>query len=146
MVLEIIEEIDGETGLQVLLFRLYRFFQTVLYTLKILSGARILNEKILFVAISDRRYGREGRGRPVWLEKYGPPTRTENRLIIENLSSRVSWQDLKDYMRQVNHLIKMLKKNFQEMERDMHFLSGVKKLLIILELYLQEQVFVIRLI
>ena len=103
MVLEIIEEIDGETGLQVLLFRLYRFFQTVLYTLKILSGARILNEKILFVAISDRRYGREGRGRPVWLEKYGPPTRTENRLIIENLSSRVSWQDLKDYMRQVNH-------------------------------------------
>lgn len=50
----------------------------------------------------DRRYGgREGRGRPVWLEKYGPPTRTDNRLIVENLSTRVSWQDLKDYMRQV---------------------------------------------
>lgn len=24
--------------------------------------------------------------------RYGPPTRTENRLIVENLSSRVSWQ------------------------------------------------------
>jgi len=25
-------------------------------------------------------------------ERYGPPTRTEYRLIVENLSSRVSWQ------------------------------------------------------
>jgi len=45
--------------------------------------------------------GRDGRdgNRPVWLEKYGPPTRTEYRVIVENLSSRVSWQDLKDFMR-----------------------------------------------
>ena len=28
-------------------------------------------------------------------EKYGPPVRTEYRLIVENLSSRCSWQDLK---------------------------------------------------
>merc|ERR1711862_498330 len=42
--------------------------------------------------------GRDG-NRPVWLEKYGPPTRTEYRVIVENLSSRVSWQDLKDFMR-----------------------------------------------
>ena len=48
----------------------------------------------------DRRGGGGGdRGRPVWLDKYGPPTRTENRVIVENLSSRVSWQDLKDFMR-----------------------------------------------
>ncbi|KAF5308711.1 hypothetical protein FQR65_LT06072 [Abscondita terminalis] len=33
-------------------------------------------------------------------DRYGPPTRTDYRLIVENLSSRVSWQDLKDYMRQ----------------------------------------------
>ena len=26
------------------------------------------------------------------LSRYGPPTRTENRVIVENLSSRVSWQ------------------------------------------------------
>jgi len=49
----------------------------------------------------DRRFSRDGRPRPVWLEKYGPPTRTENRLIVENLSSGVSWQDLKDHMRKV---------------------------------------------
>ncbi|KAI1309117.1 Serine-arginine protein 55 [Halotydeus destructor] len=32
-------------------------------------------------------------------EKYGPPRNTEYRVIVENLSSRVSWQDLKDFMR-----------------------------------------------
>ncbi|KAJ8308182.1 hypothetical protein KUTeg_013056 [Tegillarca granosa] len=35
-----------------------------------------------------RRRGGGGGGR----DKYGPPTRTENRLVVENLSSRVSWQ------------------------------------------------------
>lgn len=32
-------------------------------------------------------------------EKYGPPIRTKWQVRIENLSSRVSWQDLKDYAR-----------------------------------------------
>ena len=57
-------------------------------------------EKFLFVCRS--RGGRGGdrdrdsdKRRPVWLDKYGPPTRTEYRVNIENLSSRVSWQDLK---------------------------------------------------
>ncbi|XP_053553973.1 serine/arginine-rich splicing factor 5 [Bombina bombina] len=31
--------------------------------------------------------------------RYGPPVRTEHRIVVENLSSRVSWQDLKDFMR-----------------------------------------------
>ncbi|EEC19227.1 alternative splicing factor SRp55/B52/SRp75, putative, partial [Ixodes scapularis] len=35
------------------------------------------------------------------VNRYGPPTRTDYRVIIENLSSRISWQDLKDRMRQV---------------------------------------------
>ncbi|KAK3092734.1 hypothetical protein FSP39_006716 [Pinctada imbricata] len=47
---------------------------------------------------------REKRPPPGWIDKYGPPTRTENRLIVENLSSRVSWQDLKDYMRQAGEV------------------------------------------
>ena len=38
------------------------------------------------------RGGGGGRDRPVWLDKYGPPTRTDYRVIVENLSSRVSWQ------------------------------------------------------
>lgn len=37
-------------------------------------------------------------------DKYGPPTRTEYRIVVENLSSRVSWQDLKDYMRQAGEV------------------------------------------
>lgn len=36
--------------------------------------------------------GGNSRDRPVWLDKYGPPTRTDFRVIVENLSSRVSWQ------------------------------------------------------
>ncbi|XP_075249065.1 serine/arginine-rich splicing factor 4-like [Convolutriloba macropyga] len=49
----------------------------------------------------DRRddYRRERRRTPVWLDKYGPPTRTKYRVRVENLSSRCSWQDLKDYCR-----------------------------------------------
>ncbi|XP_023237922.1 serine-arginine protein 55-like [Centruroides vittatus] len=43
-----------------------------------------------------RRTGRDSR--------YGPPTRTDYRLIVENLSSRVSWQDLKDFMRQAGEV------------------------------------------
>ncbi|MBO8666447.1 hypothetical protein INO76_15575, partial [Staphylococcus aureus] len=37
-------------------------------------------------------------------DRYGPPTRTNYRLIVENLSSRVSWQDLKDFMRQAGEV------------------------------------------
>lgn len=33
------------------------------------------------------------------------PPRTEHRVIVENLSSRVSWQDLKDYMRKGGEVI-----------------------------------------
>jgi len=48
----------------------------------------------------DYRYDRRrGGDRPMWLEKYGPPTRTDYRVTVENLSSKVSWQDLKDFMR-----------------------------------------------
>jgi len=34
----------------------------------------------------------------------GPPVRTNYRLIVENLSSAVSWQDLKDYMRKAGEV------------------------------------------
>uniref|UniRef100_A0A3B3U1D8 Serine and arginine rich splicing factor 4 n=1 Tax=Poecilia latipinna TaxID=48699 RepID=A0A3B3U1D8_9TELE len=47
----------------------------------------------------NRGYGRWG-GR----DRYGPPVRTDYRLIVENLSSRCSWQDLKDYMRQAGEV------------------------------------------
>ncbi|XP_050501441.1 serine-arginine protein 55-like [Diabrotica virgifera virgifera] len=37
-------------------------------------------------------------------DRYGPPTRTNYRVLVENLSSRISWQDLKDYMRQAGEV------------------------------------------
>uniref|UniRef100_A0A0K2V2F3 Serinearginine protein 55like [Acyrthosiphon pisum] n=1 Tax=Lepeophtheirus salmonis TaxID=72036 RepID=A0A0K2V2F3_LEPSM len=46
------------------------------------------------------RYRGRGGGRG----KYGPPTRTNYRVIVENLSTRVSWQDLKDVMRRAGEV------------------------------------------
>uniref|UniRef100_A0A3P9HGI0 Serine and arginine rich splicing factor 4 n=1 Tax=Oryzias latipes TaxID=8090 RepID=A0A3P9HGI0_ORYLA len=48
--------------------------------------------------------GRSGYGRWGGRDRYGPPVRTDYRLIVENLSSRCSWQDLKDYMRQAGEV------------------------------------------
>ncbi|XP_011550844.1 serine-arginine protein 55 isoform X2 [Plutella xylostella] len=56
----------------------------------------------------DRHYDRDRGGRSRYDTasnyRYGPPTRTEYRLVVENLSSRISWQDLKDYMRQAGEV------------------------------------------
>jgi len=52
--------------------------------------------------------GSGGSRRSQWSDnpppRYGPPTRTDYRLVVENLSTRVSWQDLKDYMRQAGEV------------------------------------------
>nr|CAB3266596.1 serine/arginine-rich splicing factor 5 [Phallusia mammillata] len=47
------------------------------------------------------RYGRDDRGGGgrSFGGRYAPPSRTKYRVIVENLSSRVTWQDLKDYLR-----------------------------------------------
>ncbi|XP_055631502.1 serine/arginine-rich splicing factor 5-like [Toxorhynchites rutilus septentrionalis] len=37
--------------------------------------------------------------------RYGPPRRSKYRLTVENLSSKVSWQDLKDYLRRAGEVI-----------------------------------------
>ncbi|XP_023999619.1 serine/arginine-rich splicing factor 5 [Salvelinus sp. IW2-2015] len=50
----------------------------------------------------DRRGGGGGGGGGS--SRYGPPVRTEHRIIVENLSSRISWQDLKDLMRKVGEV------------------------------------------
>jgi len=52
---------------------------------------------------------RDERGRINYYEsraisKYGPPVRTKYRVIVENLSTRVSWQDLKDYLREAGEV------------------------------------------
>jgi len=71
----------------------------------------------------DDRRGRDGgRNRPVWLDKYGPPTRTDFRVVVENLSSRVSWQDLKDYMRQAGEVTYAGAQNRGEMKDALNLL------------------------
>lgn len=72
-----------------------------------LNGKKLLGERVTV----ERARGTP-RGRDQWSsrsdhrshERYGPPTRTNHRLIVENLSSRISWQDLKDYMRQAGEV------------------------------------------
>uniref|UniRef100_A0A8C5QIZ5 Uncharacterized protein n=1 Tax=Leptobrachium leishanense TaxID=445787 RepID=A0A8C5QIZ5_9ANUR len=43
-------------------------------------------------------------GKELCSERYGPPVRTEHRIIVENLSSRVSWQDLKDFIQKAGEV------------------------------------------
>uniref|UniRef100_A0A3Q4BFP1 RRM domain-containing protein n=1 Tax=Mola mola TaxID=94237 RepID=A0A3Q4BFP1_MOLML len=62
---------------------------------KELCGERVIGQNLKPVLGG---YGRWGR------DRYGPPIRTDYRLIVENLSSRCSWQDLKDYMRQAGEV------------------------------------------
>ncbi|KAF8774350.1 Serine/arginine-rich splicing factor 4 like protein [Argiope bruennichi] len=61
-----------------------------------LNGKELLGERVILEIARGpvrRTGGRLGfRRRGSWLDKYGPPTRTEYRLIVENLSSKVSWQ------------------------------------------------------
>ncbi|GFW33584.1 hypothetical protein TNCV_2211161 [Trichonephila clavipes] len=61
-----------------------------------LNGKNLLGERVILeiargpVRRNGDRFGFRRRGN--WMDKYGPPTRTEYRLIVENLSSKVSWQ------------------------------------------------------
>ncbi|KHN86131.1 Serine/arginine-rich splicing factor 4 [Toxocara canis] len=55
-----------------------------------LNGKDLCGERVI---LEFSRRGPRGRG------MYGPPQQTRHRLIVENLSSRCSWQDLKDIMR-----------------------------------------------
>ena len=41
----------------------------------------------------------------MWLEKYGPPTRTDYRVTVENLSSKVSHQMLQFFWEKVNTIV-----------------------------------------
>ncbi|XP_045503899.1 serine-arginine protein 55 isoform X8 [Colias croceus] len=100
-------------------FEDYRDADDAVYELngKELLGERVSVERARGVPRgSDRWGGRDGKAPPRaraprssqptsdYNYRYGPPTRTEYRLIVENLSSRISWQDLKDYMRQAGEV------------------------------------------
>ncbi|XP_041131986.1 serine/arginine-rich splicing factor 5-like [Polyodon spathula] len=80
-----------------------------------LDGKELCSERVTIEHARARLRGGRGRGGPGrFPDRYSrrsrdgrrnpPPVRTENRLIVENLSSRVSWQDLKDFMRQAGEV------------------------------------------
>ncbi|XP_072531570.1 serine/arginine-rich splicing factor 4 isoform X1 [Salminus brasiliensis] len=75
-----------------------------------LNGKNMCGERVIVEHTKGpRRDGSYNSGRSSWYgrggkDRYGPPTRTDYRLIVENLSSRCSWQDLKDYMRQAGEV------------------------------------------
>uniref|UniRef100_A0A3P8TX95 Serine and arginine rich splicing factor 6 n=1 Tax=Amphiprion percula TaxID=161767 RepID=A0A3P8TX95_AMPPE len=108
-------EIDLKNGYGFVEFEDMRDADDAVYELngKELCGERVVIEH----ARGPRRdgYGYGGRSNPCFgrsysswnrsgRDKYGPPVRTEHRLIVENLSSRCSWQDLKDFMRQAGEV------------------------------------------
>ncbi|KAM3877597.1 serine/arginine-rich splicing factor 6 [Diretmus argenteus] len=104
-------EIDLKNGYGFVEFEDTRDADDAVYELngKELCGERVIIEH----ARGPRRDGHgQGGGRSsgyssrsrTGREKYGPPVRTEYRLIVENLSSRCSWQDLKDFMRQAGEV------------------------------------------
>uniref|UniRef100_A0A8C5UGK5 Serine and arginine rich splicing factor 4 n=1 Tax=Malurus cyaneus samueli TaxID=2593467 RepID=A0A8C5UGK5_9PASS len=93
-------EVDLKNGYGFVEFDDLRDADDAVYELngKDLCGERVIVEHARGPR-RDKQF-RSGSGR----DKYGPPTRTEYRLIVENLSSRCSWQDLKDYMRQAGEV------------------------------------------
>lgn len=72
-----------------------------------LNGKKLLGERVTVERARGTPRGRDqrsSRNEHRSHERYGPPTRTNYRLIVENLSTRVSWQDLKDFMRQAGEV------------------------------------------
>ncbi|XP_065225344.1 serine-arginine protein 55 isoform X3 [Planococcus citri] len=113
-------DISMKNGYAFVEFDDYRDADDAVYEL---NGKELMGERVSVEKARGTPRGSDvwrGSGRPP--RDYGPPPprrrsrgrdrdgdhrnneRTEYRLIVENLSSRVSWQDLKDYMRQAGEV------------------------------------------
>ncbi|XP_023117086.1 serine/arginine-rich splicing factor 6-like [Amphiprion ocellaris] len=103
-------EIDLKNGYGFVEFEDMRDADDAVYELngKELCGERVVIEHARGPRRDGYGYGGRSSSYSSWnrsgRDKYGPPVRTEHRLIVENLSSRCSWQDLKDFMRQAGEV------------------------------------------
>ncbi|XP_068589173.1 serine/arginine-rich splicing factor 6-like isoform X2 [Cebidichthys violaceus] len=100
-------EIDLKNGYGFVEFEDNRDADDAVYEL---NGKELCGERVIVEHARGPRRDRDGYGSGfssrshTGRDKYGPPVRTEYRLIVENLSSRCSWQDLKDLMRQAGEV------------------------------------------
>lgn len=99
-----ITEILIKKGYGFVEFEDYRDADDAVYEM---NGKKLLGERVTIEPARGTARGSSGRRereRRGGRSRYGPPLRTKHRLIVENLSSRISWQDLKDYMRQAGEV------------------------------------------
>lgn len=99
-----ITEILIKKGYGFVEFEDYRDADDAVYEM---NGKKLLGERVTIEPARGTARGSGGRRereRRGGRSRYGPPLRTKHRLIVENLSSRISWQDLKDYMRQAGEV------------------------------------------
>jgi len=100
-----IKEINLKNGFGFVEFDDYRDADEAVYELnhKEMLGERVTVELARPTPRSPSYGGSGGGGRRGgfrFRDKYGAPYNTDYRVIVENLSTRANWQDLKDYMRQ----------------------------------------------
>ena len=77
-------------------FENYRDANDAVYDL---DGKNFMEKKVRVEHVRQPR-----RVRPRGHSRYGPPIRTNYRVIVKNLSPRISWQDLKDIMRKAGNV------------------------------------------
>ncbi|XP_002156792.2 serine/arginine-rich splicing factor 5 isoform X1 [Hydra vulgaris] len=108
-----IQEVVVKTGYGFVVFDDRRDADDAIYELngKELMGARLQVEYAKPSGRSDKYDGgyrdrerERSRDRGGFSSRYGRPYNTDFRLVIENVSTRCSWQDIKDYFRQAGEV------------------------------------------
>lgn len=66
-----------------------------------LQGKRLLGSRI---TLEFAKGPKKGERRAPWVSKYGAPSRSKYGINVFNLSSRISWQDLKDIFRKAGEV------------------------------------------